>query len=631
MLSLLACNSIHEADEEVLPQLSAREANTATQRRNKAILNVTGERLELNFNASRAVDTTCTQFHIPANLNYKLALRHLSEGIYSFKITCFGSEGNPFTIGEKKVEISLTNPISVNITLHPVDGDIKAVFEKNYALWREHRIESYNIIFKRGCFCPREITLPAQVEVEQSGDIQITRAKYLESGKPVPPEYLDSFLSIEATFELIAEAIGEEPEVIKVNYDAQYGFPTELLIDYSTIVADDELSIKISDFKPFLDNDVEETFKRNYDLWLKHNIESYGVTFQRGCFCIPDVTLPARIVVEKGKKVQVNYIQSGRPVPTEYLDSFLTIEEIFKLLSEAIEQEAEIIKVSYDSQYGFPQELFIDYDRRIADEEVFISLTDFSEACRLDGCTPPHCQPYDFESEEYQNYANTIELFMTKSIPPQISACLRSTHSDTCINYIDIIQSRSANVITLRAVDSTPPTVGCGDALTPYARFIKVDTSSLTTGDYILRFLGTMRQEVSTRFYYQTIPDNGDCKPYSYDSKEYQNAANTIELVIMESFPIQVAACLRSTHRDTCTEFIDISQSVDASNFTITLKAEERIPPDVACGDALTPYARYVRVNTSDLKTGDYTLIFIGTMGQKVSTTFDYQAGDSPF
>ena len=181
------------------------------------------------------------------------------------------------------------------------------------------------------------------------------------------------------------------------------------------------------------------------------------------------------------------------------------------------------------------------------------------------------------------------------------------------------------------AIDNTPPNVGCGDALTPYARFINVDTSNLETGNYTLRFLGTMKQEVSASFYYQAVSENSNCKPYSYNSKEYQNAVNTIEIAILESFPIQVVACLRSTHSSTCIEFIDITQFVDANTFTIILKAEERIPPDVDCDTALTPYASSIRVDTSNLKTRKYTLTFLGTMNQEVSTTFDYQAASQVF
>ena len=633
LLSVLACsNTTSLIDEEIFPQLSDREATTTTQRYNKVILKVHSDGLELHFNAKRAVDIDCTQFHLPADLNYKLAIRHLPDDIYVFTVTCFDSEGNPFASGKQEVEISRTNPTAIIIPLKHSNNDVKAGFEKNYALWHKHKIESYSIIFQRDCFCPRNLTLPARVEVEQSVDVQITRASYLDSGKPVPQEFLDSFLSIEGVFEAIEEAIKAKAEVIKVTYHPKYGYPMETSINPEINTSDDELHLTISELELFRDNEVEEAFKRNYNLWLKQNIKNYSVTFQLSCFCTPDITELVSIVVEGGQKTQVNYLKNGEPVPKEYFYIFSSITEVFKLISDAIEQKAEVIEVSYDPKFGFPRKLYIDHDSRIADEEVHINLSDFNENCRLDSCKPPNpnCQPYDFNSDEYRNYANTIELFMTKSIPSQVSACLRSTHSDTCIDYINIVQSINVSTITLIATNNTPPNVGCGDALTPYARFVKVDTSGLETGDYILRFLGTIRQEASTSFYYQASPD-GDCKPYSYNSKEYQNAANTIELAILESFPIQVDACLRSTHLDTCTEFIDIVQSVNASTFTITLKAEERLPPDVACGDALTPYARSVRLDTADLETGKYTLVFIGTMGQEVSTTFDYQAGDMDF
>ncbi len=378
LLGLLACNSVHElTGEEVLPQLSAKEVNTATQRRNKAILNISGEKLELNFNASRAVNTTCTQFHLPSSLSYKLVLKHLPDGLYTFKVTCFDAEGKPFAAGKQRVEINLNNPTTISIKLQPINNDVKTTFEENYNLWLEHKIESYSIIFKRSCFCIPKVTYPARVEVEQSGDVQITHATYTKSGEPVPPEYLDSFLSIEETFELIGEAIKEKADIIRVSYDSQYGFPTEVFIDYSEIIADDELYIEISNF---------------------------------------------------------------------------------------------------------------------------------NENCFLDSCKPPpNCQPYGFDSEEYKNAANTIELFILESFPIQVDVCLRSTHSSTCIEFIDIFQFVDASTftITLKAKAHIPPDIGCGDALTPYAHSVRVDTSNLKTGRYTLIFLGTMNQKVSKHFYYQ--------------------------------------------------------------------------------------------------------------------------------
>ena len=255
-------------------------------------------------------------------------------------------------------------------------------------------------------------------------------------------------------------------------------------------------------------NEAERIFKHNYDLWLKQNVESYSITFQRRCFCILDVTKPAHIVVEKDKKVQANYIQSGEPVPEEYLESFLSIKEAFKLISEAIEQKAESIKVNYNSQHGFPTEVNIDYNSEIVDEEIYLSISNFNEDCHLDSCKPPistGCKPYGFDSEEYKNYVNTIEFFIFESFPIQVDACLRSTHKDTCVEFINITQSIEASTFTiiLKAEDRIPPDVGCGDALTPYARFIRVNTSGLKTGRYTLRFLGTMNQTASANFDYQ--------------------------------------------------------------------------------------------------------------------------------
>ncbi len=59
-------------------------------------------------------------------------------------------------------------------------------------------------------------------------------------------------------------------------------------------------------------------------------------------------------------------------------ERFLTIEELFALIQEAITQGVSSIEVTYDETYGYPAELFIDHDERMADEEDSFIISSFT-------------------------------------------------------------------------------------------------------------------------------------------------------------------------------------------------------------------------------------------------------------
>ena len=106
-------------------------------------------------------------------------------------------------------------------------------------------------------------------------------------------------------------------------------------------------------------------------------------------------------------------------------------------------------------------------------------------------------------------------------------------------------------------------------------------------------------------------PTNG-CVPYEYDSAEYLKGASFLELMILESFPIQVDACVKGVHGDTCTDFLVIEQNV--KGLDITLEAVFSPPEDagVACGYPIAPvpFAQRVQLETKGLPKGEYTVHF---------------------
>ena len=54
-----------------------------------------------------------------------------------------------------------------------------------------------------------------------------------------------------------------------------------------------------------------------------------------------------------------------------------SINDLFKEIEKASNQNVAVLETTYDSFYGFPVKLYIDRDERIADEEMRYSISDF--------------------------------------------------------------------------------------------------------------------------------------------------------------------------------------------------------------------------------------------------------------
>jgi uncharacterized protein DUF6174 len=107
--------------------------------------------------------------------------------------------------------------------------------------------------------------------------------------------------------------------------------------------------------------------------WRAQNIVDYQYTFRRSCFCTPESREPAVVTVRAGSIVSVESVATGAPQDPAF---YFTIEGLFDLLDEAIDQEAARVSASYHSGLGYPTTAYIDRSEMIADEELGFDATD---------------------------------------------------------------------------------------------------------------------------------------------------------------------------------------------------------------------------------------------------------------
>ena len=102
--------------------------------------------------------------------------------------------------------------------------------------------------------------------------------------------------------------------------------------------------------------------------WADAGPATYTYQYQRAaCECLPEWVQPVRIAVANGAVTAVTLVATGDTVPPPAFR--FTVDSLFGVIEGAFASGAEDVTVTYDSQYGYPRAVYIDYDRRTADEE----------------------------------------------------------------------------------------------------------------------------------------------------------------------------------------------------------------------------------------------------------------------
>ncbi|NEO30420.1 MAG: hypothetical protein F6K36_08285 [Symploca sp. SIO3C6] len=116
----------------------------------------------------------------------------------------------------------------------------------NRRWWRRANISSYRYTFSNGCFCVPEARGPVVIEVINGQTTSITS---VETGEPVNRELFQAFDTIPKLFQVIANGIRSRADRLEVDYDPTLGYPTQITIDFSFQIADEELFLGIRDFE----------------------------------------------------------------------------------------------------------------------------------------------------------------------------------------------------------------------------------------------------------------------------------------------------------------------------------------------------------------------------------------------
>ena len=118
--------------------------------------------------------------------------------------------------------------------------------------------------------------------------------------------------------------------------------------------------------------------------WDTKDVASYSYILELQCFCAPASELkPVLVTVNNGAVVSLQYWNENPnnrpPAPAAIFGPYDTVEELFALVDDAIDRDADVLQVGYNSEYGFPEAVNVDYEAG-GSEQLLFFVTQFTPA-----------------------------------------------------------------------------------------------------------------------------------------------------------------------------------------------------------------------------------------------------------
>ena len=124
--------------------------------------------------------------------------------------------------------------------------------------------------------------------------------------------------------------------------------------------------------------DVQSKLDQNRKKWMSKVVSNYQFNFRWECYCSPEYVGPVNISVRENRIDGAVFVENEVPVAVEGLERYRTIEGLFDLLQEGIDENAHTISAHYHSELGYPVKVSIDYEEDSVDEELGFEINSLS-------------------------------------------------------------------------------------------------------------------------------------------------------------------------------------------------------------------------------------------------------------
>jgi len=117
----------------------------------------------------------------------------------------------------------------------------------NRQKWESQNITHYRFNLAISCFCAFSDKMPLTIEIQDGQVVSMVD----NQGQPVTDfkETFDQYNSIEKLFATLDSAENGGADKVTVTYNAEFGYPESVYIDYIEMAADDEIGFTVSEFE----------------------------------------------------------------------------------------------------------------------------------------------------------------------------------------------------------------------------------------------------------------------------------------------------------------------------------------------------------------------------------------------
>lgn len=128
-------------------------------------------------------------------------------------------------------------------------GGVSSEFDQNAAKWNDASIRHYRMQVDVKCYCVFAQINPILVEVRDNQVVSMMGANGVEI-LDTDPLYanLMTYATVDNLFTWSGEALANADK-IEITYDATFGFPTQVVVDYIAESIDDEISVNVLNFE----------------------------------------------------------------------------------------------------------------------------------------------------------------------------------------------------------------------------------------------------------------------------------------------------------------------------------------------------------------------------------------------
>lgn len=124
----------------------------------------------------------------------------------------------------------------------PVSTGFVLTLRAARARWQSSGIDSYEMTVRRVCYCG--FVDPVRITVENG--VVVSRT-FASTGAPLPATYGDLYPDVPGLFAIVEHAATDADD-LETTFDATYGFPSEISIDWEKNAVDDEVTYRTETF-----------------------------------------------------------------------------------------------------------------------------------------------------------------------------------------------------------------------------------------------------------------------------------------------------------------------------------------------------------------------------------------------